>query len=231
MQQQLEKKITVQYPAWPLTDVITDLRERSGLNIHVHWASLENAGIDRQQEVTIDLHNVTVEKVLQTILADLSSAVHSDYDYERVISYVVDQGVVTIAKKEDLTLIAHAEGKLPAQKAEQIEIKLDLVDRLQKVCFDPAASGLIASAGLRDDVRRSRGEIIEDLESLLAKTTTLGLRNAIRLALRDLYKATGNTDKVLEHLRVMLAENDEASSGEKVETILRTDRNKDRDIR
>jgi len=58
-------------------------------------------------------------------------------------------------------------------------------------------------------VPRRPGEIIEDLENVLSKTRTLGLRNAIRLTLKDLYKMQGNGKMVLKHLRAMVAENDE----------------------
>ena len=69
---------------------------------------------------------------------------------------------------------------------------------------------MIAIGDLKDAVRRKPKEIIEDLETRLKKTKTLGLRNAIRLTLKDLYKAQGADEKVLDHLRTMLAENDAA---------------------
>ena len=73
---------------------------------------------------------------------------------------------------------------------------------------------MIAAAGLKDDVPRRPEEIIEDLESTLKKTRTLGLRNSIRLILRDLYRDRDEHDKVLDHLHQMLAENDAALQGE-----------------
>ena len=50
------------------------------------------------------------------------------------------------------------------------------------------------------------------MESLLTHTKSLGLRNAIRLTLRDLYKQTGQKDKVLQLLRDLLKENDAAAA-------------------
>ena len=96
----------------------------------------------------------------------------------------------------------------PRQKAHRTQLAITLVDKMKGASFDPASVGLIAVGGLRDDVQRDAGEIIADLESQLPNIGTLGLRNAIRLTLRDLYKQTGNDEKVLEHLRAMLAEND-----------------------
>lgn len=87
---------------------------------------------------------------------------------------------------------------------------LGLIERMKRLCFDPAAAGLVAAGGLRDDVRRKSGDVAKDLETQLAKTKTLGLRNAIRLTLREIYKKQDDDEKVLEQLRAMLAENDAA---------------------
>jgi len=92
---------------------------------------------------------------------------------------------------------------------------LGLIERMKRLCFDPAAAGLVAAGGLRDDVRRKSGDIAKDLEAQLAKTKTLGLRNAIRLTLREIYKRQDDDEKVLEHLRAMLAENDAALQAKK----------------
>ena len=92
---------------------------------------------------------------------------------------------------------------------------LGLIERMKRLCFDPAAAGLVAAGGLRDDVRRKSGDTAKDLEAQLAKTKTLGLRNAIRLTLREIYKKQDDDEKVLEHLRAMLAENDAALQAKK----------------
>ena len=85
---------------------------------------------------------------------------------------------------------------------------IGLVGRMGDTFFNPRMAALVAIAGLRDDVRRKPDEAIKDLEETLAKTKTLGLRNAIRIMLRDLYKAQNDDAKVLEHLKAMLVEND-----------------------
>ena len=92
---------------------------------------------------------------------------------------------------------------------------LGLIERMQRLCFDPAAAGLVAAGGLRDDVRRKAADVAKDLEAQLAKTKTLGLRNASRLTLREIYKRQDDDEKVLEHLRAMLAENDAALQAKK----------------
>ena len=98
----------------------------------------------------------------------------------------------------------------PRTRARQVGVQIKLVGTMKETCFDPAAIGLIAVAGVRDEVPRDAGAIIEDLEDQLGRTKALGLRNAIRLTLKDLYKAQGDNKAVLSHLRRMLAENDKA---------------------
>ncbi len=96
---------------------------------------------------------------------------------------------------------------------QQMDTLLQTVMRMRHVAFEPESAGLIAVGGLKDD-RRKSAEIIEDLEKLLKQTKTLGLRNSIRLTLRDLYRAERQDEKALEHLRVMLRENDDAIQAE-----------------
>ena len=98
----------------------------------------------------------------------------------------------------------------PGEAAERVEMMLGMVRQIERVCFEPTTAGLIAAGGLKDDVPRRPAEIIDDLEEQLARTKTLGLRNAIRLSLKDLYKVEGKREMVLKHLRAMLAENDAA---------------------
>ena len=106
------------------------------------------------------------------------------------------------------------EGRFRPEQIERMELMIGLIKRMQHICFDPATAGMIAIGGLKDDVRRKQEQIVADLEKQLAKTKTLGLRNAIRLTLKDLYKARGDNERVLDHLRKMIEENDAALSKE-----------------
>ena len=99
---------------------------------------------------------------------------------------------------------------METKEAERMGLMIGLIQRMKRICFDPEAAGVIAAAGIRDEVPRKPEEVIKDLEDQLTRTKTLGLRNAIRLSLKDIYKHLGQNDKVLEHLRAMLAENDAA---------------------
>lgn len=87
---------------------------------------------------------------------------------------------------------------------------IKLIQRMKQVCFDPETVGVMAVGALNDEVRRKDEDIIKDLEEQLAKVKALGLRNAIRLTLKDLYKRQGKNEKVLEQLKALIAENDKA---------------------
>ena len=96
------------------------------------------------------------------------------------------------------------------EEAERMGRMFGLIRHLEQACFNPKTAGLLAVGGLKDDVTRDDAATIGDLEQQLEKTHSLGMRNAIRLTLKDLYKAEGNEEKVLSHLRAMLEENDKA---------------------
>jgi hypothetical protein len=102
-----------------------------------------------------------------------------------------------------------------AEDADRMGKFIGLVRAMKHICFDPEAAGVLAVGGLKDDVRRKTPAIAKDLEAQLAKTKTLGLRNAIRLSLKDIYKKQEDDEKVLVHLRAMLAENDAALQARK----------------
>jgi len=97
---------------------------------------------------------------------------------------------------------------------ERMDVMLQVIQRMRHVCFDPETSGMVALGAMKDDVPRKSEAVIKDFEDLLGKTKTLGLRNAIRIALKDLYKAQGEQEKVLDMLRAMVKENDAACQAE-----------------
>ena len=85
-----------------------------------------------------------------------------------------------------------------------------MVRHLRNLCFDSGSVGVLAIGALRDEIRRKPDDVIQDLEGQLETVKTLGLRNAIRLTLKDLYKRQGEDEKALEQLRALIAENDKA---------------------
>ncbi len=95
-------------------------------------------------------------------------------------------------------------------RAKETRMQIKLVGDMKKTCFDPNAMGLIALGAISQEIPRPPQEVIEELENLLDKIMTLGLRNAIRLTLKDLYKQTNQPEKTLDLMRSMLAENDKS---------------------
>lgn len=77
-----------------LENVITYLRETSGLNMHVHWRVLEAAGIEREQPITLHLTNVPLGKAIDLILDDVSGG-------EVALGYEVDEGIVRLSTIDD----------------------------------------------------------------------------------------------------------------------------------
>jgi len=96
VRQQLARKMaSVEFDETAFEDAIKWLQDFSGLNIHVKWDALLMLGIDRTKEVTVHLKDVTVDKALRTVLDDVGGTVE--------LSYLVDDGVVTISTKDDLS--------------------------------------------------------------------------------------------------------------------------------
>ncbi len=98
--------------------------------------------------------------------------------------------------------------------SEEMELSMHMIGRTAKICFSPEVAAMIAIGALKDQAGRDPREAIEQLEDLLEDTRTLGLRNAIRLNLKDLYQATEQRGKLIRMLREMVSDNDEALSDE-----------------
>lgn len=77
-------------------DVIENLRALTGLNIVPNWAALSAAAIEKEAEVNLKLQGVKYEKALQLILNAVGGG-------ETELAYEIDDGVVTVSTKEDLS--------------------------------------------------------------------------------------------------------------------------------
>ncbi|MEQ9454822.1 MAG: hypothetical protein RLN76_09565 [Phycisphaeraceae bacterium] len=96
---QLRQVISVTFDQSPLESVIDALQIQTGANFFVNWNALEIAGVDRDSLVTLNLNNVTAERVLRLVLQQLSN------DFERLSFSVID-GVVTISTELDLRSVS-----------------------------------------------------------------------------------------------------------------------------
>jgi len=92
--QRLQDKQSFEFNDIALEDVIQYIGSAAGVNIHVKWAALNNAGVDKKTPVNIQLLDVTVEKALRVILEDVAGV--------NPLGFYVDEGVITISTQEDL---------------------------------------------------------------------------------------------------------------------------------
>jgi len=80
-------------------DAIEFFREAFKINVHVEWKALEAAGLSKTTPITLDLRDVTFERALKVVLAELSGSV-AGADAE--LLYAVDEGVLVISTRAAL---------------------------------------------------------------------------------------------------------------------------------
>lgn len=76
-------------------NVVQFLRDVGNTNIDVNWQALMAAGIEKTSKVNVHLMDVTFEKALRVVLSNVGGVT--------ALSFVVDEGVITISTKEDLS--------------------------------------------------------------------------------------------------------------------------------
>ena len=96
----VRKKLTavqrkLEFTGVPFEQVIEFMRDISGVSIHVRWGALEQVGVDKDTPVNIKLTDVPIEKALRVILADVGGLTP--------LAYVIDEGIITISTKDDLS--------------------------------------------------------------------------------------------------------------------------------
>ena len=77
----------------PVERVIDFLRDLSGANFSVNWASLEQAGIARDTPITLKVQNVSIARMLDLVMEQLSAG-RGKFDS---VYWIIDRGVVSIA--------------------------------------------------------------------------------------------------------------------------------------
>lgn len=103
----------------------------------------------------------------------------------------------------------------PGEQAEQTAAQLELMRQMTSTLFNARMAAVMAIFAIKDDAKLKGDEKVKLLTAQLEKTKTLGLRNAIRTALKDLYTELGQSDKATDQLKAMLEENDAALAKEK----------------
>jgi len=86
----------LRFDAREFAEVIDELRKLTGLNIVPNWTALEAAGIEKDTEVTLRLQEVSFSKALELILDEVAAG-------QAELAYTIDEGVVQISTKEDLS--------------------------------------------------------------------------------------------------------------------------------
>jgi hypothetical protein len=75
-----------------LADAMDFLRDTSGANIHVNWRALEEIGIGKDTTINVRLRNVTLRRILRTILTEASSG--------SLLTYYIDENIIEVTKRE-----------------------------------------------------------------------------------------------------------------------------------
>lgn len=70
----------VRYENTPLDQVIDDLRKRLGINIHVHWAELDDCGVKKNSPIRARLKHVSAGRLLRLVLETFSETVSCTYE-------------------------------------------------------------------------------------------------------------------------------------------------------
>ena len=98
----------------------------------------------------------------------------------------------------------------PQEGIQQLQQMMGALHAIEGLCFNHEMAAMAAIAGIKDDLKGRPIAAIRVLEASLRQVRTPGLRTAIHMTLKDLYKAQGSDEKVVEHLRAILLENDAA---------------------
>lgn len=159
--------------------VLNFLRTNTDTNILVNWKALEDAGIDRNTQVTVELHGVPFYKILNVILRNVGGETAN-------LGWTLDSGIVTISTRDDLNSATY-----------QVVRMYDIRDLL--VNTDPQKS--------RDDEVREIVELIKSVvapDSWRDAGGTIGSIRELRGRL-IINQLSGNhyaTYRLLEKLRV-----------------------------
>jgi hypothetical protein len=90
-------------------------------------------------------------------------------------------------------------------KVEMLRGYIELVDHFSRLAHDPGASG-VAAVITAGEMLKARGTdaAIDYFTKVLPEVKDPTIQRAIRLQLADLYKTSGQQDKALEQLRILM---------------------------
>jgi len=93
----LKEPVPISFDNNTLFNVIDYLRNTTGLNIYVNWTALQNAGVEQDYPITLQLANVSAAQALELVLQEASAGNELD-----PISYAVHEGLVKISTDREL---------------------------------------------------------------------------------------------------------------------------------
>ncbi|QQE10394.1 hypothetical protein JD969_12885 [Planctomycetota bacterium] len=93
----LAEPIPVEFDNWQLVNALNFIRKTTGVNLFVNWPALENAGIDRDTLVDLQLSNIPAEQALKLVLQQVSAEVEFD-----PLGYSINNGILTVSTERDL---------------------------------------------------------------------------------------------------------------------------------
>jgi type II secretory pathway component GspD/PulD (secretin)/tetratricopeptide (TPR) repeat protein len=89
-------KPALNLPGIPLNQAVDFIRESWGANIFVNWQALQDAGIDIEQVIQLNLKDVSLRTALETVF-DIASG---KLDPAQRPTFIVDAGVIHISTRE-----------------------------------------------------------------------------------------------------------------------------------
>lgn len=131
----------INFEAVPLKEVFEWISEVTGIkNFHVQWSRLEENSVDRDRPISIQLADVTAERLLRLVLNEASDDIE--------LGYAVIDGILIVSTAEDLPRNIHVE----------VYDVRELLTRAQHSLYDPLTGGKVL-------VPRKTDVVIEDAVS------------------------------------------------------------------
>lgn len=92
----LSKKIgDVSFTEQPFDQVVDWLRDQTGMNVVVRWQTLEDAGVEREKPISLQVKNLTLAQILWMIMSDAGGT-------DLKLAYRASGNVLVLSTEEDL---------------------------------------------------------------------------------------------------------------------------------
>lgn len=181
----LNEVVSVEYKAKPLADVLSDLKQRTPVPIHVNWDEMKARGVKENQPITLHLTEVPV----RTVLRFVTMHVH-DADLTAPLGFSVRPEGVVVSTRKDLDrttdtrvyALDYLAGRMTA--AEMLaSLKVRAADTyMGRLHVDPAASDEEWDGRRAAQIER----IVEAIQSLVGRQEHWAVNGGSVSSLREL---------------------------------------------